>query len=135
MTDKDIGRHLGISHHTVSLHVREAMRRLDVSSRKAALRQLASNPLYGSEAIPLHPHPASDRTAPGDPDDDADRMIGTKGDAWLLRPPPRPSLRLGLILVFAAVAALVTVGIVNVVSGAVGALAPHAPPAASSTPE
>ena len=39
MTDKDIGRHLCISHHTVSLHVREAMRRLQVSSRKAALRR------------------------------------------------------------------------------------------------
>lgn len=133
MTDKDIGRHLGISHHTVSLHVREAMRRLNVSSRKAALRRLASNPLYGSEAIPDPPHPAPDPSAPGDPDDDVERLIGSPTANWFLPPPPRRGFRLGLVLIFAAVAALITVGIVNVVSGAVGALASHAPPAANLT--
>ncbi len=55
MTDKDISRHLGISHYTVSLHVREAMRRLDVQSRKAALRKLAEDPLYDPPAIPERP--------------------------------------------------------------------------------
>lgn len=133
MTDKDIGRHLGISHHTVSLHVREAMRRLEVSSRKAALRRLASDPLYGSEAITVPLDPASDQSAPGDPVDDTERTIGTTARAWLLPPPPRRSFRLGLILVFAAVAALITVGIVNVVFGAVETLAPHAPPNAILT--
>jgi len=132
MTDKDIGRHLGISHHTVSLHIREAMRRLQVSSRKAALRQLASEPLYGSEAITVPPASAPDQPAPDDWIGDTDRMIGST-TAWLLPPPPRRSLRLGLILVFAAVAALITVGIVNVVSVAVGALAPHAPAPADLT--
>ncbi|MBX9803510.1 MAG: helix-turn-helix transcriptional regulator [Caulobacteraceae bacterium] len=132
MTDKDIGRHLGISHHTVSLHVREAMRRLQVSSRKAALRRLASDPLYGSEAITPPFDPALHRVAPGDPVDDTDRMNGTT-TAWLLPSPPRRILRPGLILIFAAVAALVTVGIVSVVSVAVGALAPYAPPTADLT--
>ncbi len=127
MTDKDIGRHLGISHHTVSLHIREAMRRLQVSSRKAALRRLASEPLYGSEAIPVPVNPGPDRPAPGDPVDDMEGTIWTTTGAWLLPPPPRRGLRLGLILVFAAVAALITVGIVNVVSLAVGALESHAP--------
>jgi len=134
MTDKDIGRHLGISHHTVSLHIREAMRRLQVSSRKAALRRLASEPLYGSEAITVPLDPGPDRPAPGDPVDDTAGTFGTSA-AWLLPPPPRRSLRFGLILVFAAVAALITVGIVNVVSGAVGTLAPHAPPNAVLTPD
>ena len=133
MTDKDIARHLAISHHTVSLHVREAMRRLEAPSRKAALRRLASHPLYGSDAIPAQPFPAPDQPAPDDLVDDNDRAIGTAAGSWLLPPPPRRSLRLGLILVFAAVAALITVGIVNVVSGAVGALAPHAPPTAILT--
>ena len=134
MTDKDIGRHLAISHHTVSLHVREAMRRLQVSSRKAALRRLASDPLYGSEVITVPLDPALYRFAPGDPVDDMQGTIGTTTRAWLLPPPPpRRSLRLGLILVFAAVAALITVGIVNVVYGAVGTLAPHAPPNAILT--
>lgn len=133
MTDKDIGRHLGISHHTVSLHIREAMRRFAVSSRKAALRQLASDPLYGTGGIAGPPNPGLRYPAPGDPVDDTQGMIGATAGVWLLPPPPRPSVRLGLILVFSAVAALVTVGIVNVVSGAVGALAPHAPPSAILT--
>lgn len=47
MTDKDIARHLGLSPHTVSLHIREANRRLGVSDRRSALRRLAENPLYG----------------------------------------------------------------------------------------
>ncbi len=131
MTDKDIGRHLGISHHTVSLHVREAMRRLNVPSRKAALRRLASNPLYGPDGIPASALPAPDHGAPGDPDDDAGRP--TRTTAWFLPPPPRRGLRPGAVLVFAAVAALITVGIVSVVSGAVGALASHAPPTANLT--
>lgn len=133
MTDKDIGRHLGISHHTVSLHIREAMRRFAVSSRKAALRRLASDPLYGTGGMAVPFDPALDRPAPGDPDDDAKGTIETTADAWLLPPPPRPAVRLGLILVFSAVAALITVGIVNVVSGAVVALQPHAPPTAILT--
>lgn len=134
MTDKDIGRHLCISHHTVSLHVREAMRRLQVSSRKAALRRLALDPLYGSEAIPAPVDPGPDRPAPGDPVDDTASTVGSLS-GWILPRPPRPSARLALIFVFAAVAALITVGIVNVVSGAVGALASHAPPNAVLTPD
>lgn len=133
MTDKDIGRHLGISHHTVSLHIREAIRRLEVSSRKAALRRLACEPLYGSEAMAVPPGPALDRPAPGDPVDDADGVIESPTAAWFLPPPPRRGFRFGLVLIFAAVAALITVGIVSVVSGAIGALASHAPPAANLT--
>ncbi|MDP3370201.1 MAG: helix-turn-helix transcriptional regulator [Brevundimonas sp.] len=133
MTDKDIGRHLGISHHTVNLHIREAVRRLGASSRKAALRRLTCDPLYGSEVMAVRPDAALDRPAPGDPDDDTENANPTTVGAWLLPPPPRPSLRPGLILVFAAVAALITVGIVSVVSGAVVALAPLAPPAAILT--
>lgn len=133
MTDKDIGRHLGISHHTVSLHIREAMRRFAVSSRKAALRRLASDPLYGTGGMAVPPDPALDRPAPGDPGDDTKGTIETPAGAWLLPPPPRPGVRLGLIFVFSAVAALITVGIVNVVSGAVSALAPLAPPTATLT--
>lgn len=135
MTDKDIGRHLGISHHTVSLHVREAIRRLEVSSRKAALRRLASDPLYGSQAITARLDPAPDRSAPGDPDVDTGETSGITDRAWFLPPPPRRSVRPGLIFLFAAVAALITVGIVNVVFGAVGVLAPHAPPNAILTPD
>ncbi len=135
MTDKDIGRHLAISHHTVSLHIREALRKLGASSRKAALRRLASDPLYASEVITPPPVPAPDPVAPGDPVDDAQPASETATNLWPLPRPPERGLRIGLILLFAAVAALITVGIVNVVSGAVGAIAPHAPPTAILTQE
>ncbi|KQW82432.1 helix-turn-helix domain-containing protein [Brevundimonas sp. Root1279] len=51
MTDKDIARHLGLSPHTVSLHIREANRKLGVTDRRSALRRLAENPLYASSAM------------------------------------------------------------------------------------
>lgn len=133
MTDKDIGRHLDISHHTVSLHIREALRKLDASSRKTALRRLACDPLYASDAITPLPFPMPVPPAPGDRIGDTDQPIEATTSTWLLPSPPGRSARLGLIIVFAAVAALITVGIVNVVSGAVGAIAPHAPPTAILT--
>jgi hypothetical protein len=133
MTDKDIGRHLDISHHTVSLHIREALRKLDASSRKAALRRLACDPLYASDAITRLPFSIPDQAAPGDRIGDTDQPIEAATSPWLLPSPPGRGARLGLIIVFAAVAALITVGIVNVVSGAVGAIAPHAPPTAILT--
>jgi len=128
MTDKDIGRHLGISHHTVSLHVREAMKRLEVSSRKAALRRLTDNPLYGSAAIPSSPANPSSGMAPVAWTDGAAETEKIE-TGWPLPAPPRRNLRPLVILAFAAFAALITVGIVNVVSIAVGNLASHAPSA------
>lgn len=133
MTDKDIGRHLGISHHTASLHIREALRKLGVSSRKAALRRLASDPLYASEGIPPAPVSTPDEAAPGEQVVDAQPTRESTAKVWPLPPPPRGGVRIGLILLFAAVAALITVGIVSVVSGAVAAMAPHAPPTAILT--
>lgn len=43
MSDKEIARHLGLSPHTVSQHIREATSRLGVSRRKEALRALPAN--------------------------------------------------------------------------------------------
>lgn len=133
MTDKDIARRLGLSHHTVSLHIREAMRRLGASSRKAALREIAENPLYASDAIPERPAAPSPRPASGDQADERTTTPGATDRGWFLPPPPTPVVRLGVILAFAAVAALITVGIVQAISGALSALEPHAPPAASRT--
>ena len=51
MTDKEIARELGLSPHTVSLHIRAAMKKLGVGNRKAAQRAIAGNPLYASDAM------------------------------------------------------------------------------------
>lgn len=52
MTDKEIARALGISENTVDKHFREILRKFGVSSRKAALRGLASDASYATDAIP-----------------------------------------------------------------------------------
>lgn len=47
MGDKEIGRKLGLSPHTVENHIREAKRKLGVSSRKKALELLTEIPSDG----------------------------------------------------------------------------------------
>ncbi len=51
MTDKEIARALGLSPHTVSLHIRKAMARLNAPSRKVAFRKLGSGPIDVRRAI------------------------------------------------------------------------------------
>lgn len=51
MSDKEIGRKLGLSPHTVENHIREAKRKLGVSSRKKALGLLAEIPSDGFEGM------------------------------------------------------------------------------------
>ena len=50
-TDKEIARELGISPHTVSLHIREAIRKLGAAGRRDALKRLAEHPLYADVDI------------------------------------------------------------------------------------
>lgn len=61
MTDKEIARHLGLSPHTVSLHIREANRRLGVGDRRSARRALAEHPLYARSAMEPPPEPLPHR--------------------------------------------------------------------------
>ena len=51
MSDKEIGRKLGLSPHTVENHIREAKRKLGVTSRKKALELLTEIPSDGSEGM------------------------------------------------------------------------------------
>lgn len=55
MTDKEIGRALGISENTVDKHFREILRKCGVHNRKAALRQLAPETSYATAAVPPAP--------------------------------------------------------------------------------
>lgn len=51
MSDKEIGRELGLSPHTVENHIREAKRKLGVTSRKKALELLTKIPSDGFEGM------------------------------------------------------------------------------------
>lgn len=51
MSDKEIGRKLGLSPHTVENHIREAKRKLGVTSRKKALELLTDTPSDGFEGM------------------------------------------------------------------------------------
>jgi DNA-binding CsgD family transcriptional regulator len=71
MTDKEIARALGISENTVDKHFREILRKFGVNTRKAALRALASDASYATDAIP----PTT--VSPPETGVDADRFAGS----------------------------------------------------------
>ena len=75
MTDKEIARALGISENTVDKHFREILRKFGVNTRKAALRALASDASYATDAIP------PDAFSPPDQCVDADRVAGSLASA------------------------------------------------------
>jgi DNA-binding CsgD family transcriptional regulator len=112
MTDKDIARHLGLSPHTVSLHIREANRKLGVADRRSALRRLAENPLYASSAMapppavaPAEPVAEAGPVSPSDGQEPRRRSLYDRyvslGD-W--RTPPRiAGSRLPVIVIWACV--------------------------------
>lgn len=100
MTDKDIARHLDISHHTVSAHIREAMRRLDVTTRKAAIRALADDPQYASHVMPDRPASGPSEIAQtGDSGGDgATGLYRAYAGLGRWRTPPRGVARVAVIL-------------------------------------
>lgn len=115
MTDKEIARELGISPHTVNMHIRNAMEKLGVSSRGKALRAITENSLRDLGAMdttsePLPPRPVVEPEAPRCPADAED-----PNKYWYLLPtyvagPPRSKLSrslliLGMAFVFLAVGA------------------------------
>ena len=71
MTDKEIARALGISENTVDKHFREILRKFGVNTRKAALRALASDASYATDAIPPGPVSTPDQGV------DAGRFAGS----------------------------------------------------------
>jgi len=106
MTDKQIARELGISPHTVNMHIRNAMDKLGVSSRKAAIASITRNPLYDYEAMVPKAEPAVDPvvSSPLDesgkrPEDEV-RQPGnwTVAPSWFSPPPKTLGARTGLII-------------------------------------
>lgn len=100
MTDKEMARVLGISPKTVSLHISESMRRLGVSSRRAARVRLGENPLWV-------PSPMADQPVvrPAGPVGDGDVQDQPPG---FYRPPPSGGVNTSAIIgAFAVLGALV----------------------------
>ncbi|MDI1282410.1 helix-turn-helix transcriptional regulator [Brevundimonas sp.] len=100
MTDKEMARVLGISPKTVSLHISESMRRLGVSSRRAARVRLGENPLWVSP--PMADRPALRPAGPVGAGDVPDQPPG------FYRPPPSGGVNTSAIIgAFAVLGALV----------------------------
>ncbi|WP_420479992.1 LuxR C-terminal-related transcriptional regulator [Brevundimonas sp. FT23028] len=137
MTDKEIARALGISENTVDKHFREVLRKFGVSTRKAALRALASDASYAADAIP--PEPVS----PPDGRVDADRITGSLAPAapadrtlygvysrlgrW--RTPGSPAVRAAAVFGWAfggLILLIILTGLVGLVFGGTNPFAPTA---------
>jgi|TARA_R110002124_G_scaffold27166_2_gene97121 DNA-binding CsgD family transcriptional regulator len=100
MTDKEMARALGISPKTVSLHISESMRRLGVSSRRAARLRLGENPLWVSP-------PMAAVTAPGSADPVGAGVVPDHPPGFY-RPPPSGGVNTSAIIgAFAVLGALV----------------------------
>lgn len=106
MNDKEIARELGLSPHTVSLHIRNAMRKLGASNRRAALRHLTENPysVPNSIANETIPPPCEEVVSPPDADDVRHHDEALPYPKWVYFPalmpvPPRRwTMRLWLII-------------------------------------
>lgn len=125
-TDKEIARELGISPHTVSLHIREAIRKLGASGRRDAIKRLAEHPLYADvdiEGVTLivSPRAASDVSTTSAPTP-RPVLFGRR-----LPPPPSTLGRLGWIVgtfLVLAVVLLIGIALANVM---VELISRHAP--------
>lgn len=113
MTDKEIARELGLSPHTVNLHIRNAMKKLGASNRREALRTLAEKPHSGSNAIALPATHAATSSGCGSPVADK-RQSGLDVRNWIYTPvllptpPKRWPLRIWMTL--AASLAILMIG-------------------------
>lgn len=126
-TDKEIARELGISPHTVSLHIREAIRKLAACDRRDALKRLAEDPLYADVDIEgvtiiVSPREASDVAMTSAPTP-RPVLFGRR-----LPPPPSMLGRLGWIVgtfLVLAVVLLVGIALANALIELIGSHAPE----------
>ncbi|MFC5345096.1 helix-turn-helix transcriptional regulator [Brevundimonas staleyi] len=126
MTDKEIGRALGVSPGTVNKHIQEAMERLGVNTRKNALRALG----YVTPS-PSDPVPAADVSGPtggAETDDVATSRTPGPAAAWRYSPPPRGrALRLAVAFAFFLVGSIVAIGGAAVLNAGLGLTQAMAP--------
>lgn len=126
LTDKEIGRHLGISPGTVNKHMQEAMDRLDVNTRKSALRALGyippslEDPIPSSDGIASVAFAEADRERPRHDPVDYERGY---------RPPPKGVVaRLTIVALFVLLAAVVGIAGASILNAGLGLAQEVAPP-------
>ena len=109
MTDKEIGRELGVSPGTVNKHIQEAMERLGVNTRKAALRALGS--VAPPPSNPVSSPSVSEPTVEAEADDIATSEMTQPTTWWRYSPPPRGGrVRLAIVFGFFLVGSIVAIG-------------------------
>ncbi len=109
MTDKEISRELGVSPGTVNKHIQEAMERLGVNTRKAALRALGS--VAPPPSNPVSSSSVSGPTVEAEADDIATSEKIAPIASWSYSPPPRGwGLRLAIVFAFFLVGSIVAIG-------------------------
>ncbi len=130
LTDKQIRARLGVaSHRTVQSHLASAYRKLGVKDRFAAADAVRRN--YAETPIPI---PQTDdaglaERVPADPSPAAQKSV-----SWPFPAPPKSWVRrLGWVLVFSLVGALITSGVLSIVLGVSEVLGERAPPNAIRT--
>ncbi len=130
LSNKAIARRLGLSDKTVSNHLTSAYAKLGTSKRREAALIVARDYPNISRLPPIPIAPSTEPpSAQGALGDEAPGGSGAKNARWILPSPPRrPMYLLGIILVFAAVMGLLTIGLVQLTAGGVTTLAAAAPP-------
>lgn len=119
MTDKEIGRALGISPGTVNKHIQEAMERLGVNTRKSALRVLGY--VTPSPSDPVSVGEVSGPTDGAETDDIATAKTTGPVAVWRYSPPPRGrALRLAIVFAFFLVGSIVAIGGAAVLNAGLG---------------
>lgn len=109
MTDKEIGRELGVSPGTVNKHIQEAMERLGVNTRKAALRALGS--VAPPPSNPVSSSATSGPNGGAEADDIATSERTEPTTLWSYSPPPRGMrIRLAIVFGFLLVGSIVAIG-------------------------
>lgn len=109
MTDKEIGRELGVSPGTVNKHIQEAMERLGVNTRKNALRALGS--IAPPPSDPVSAAAFSGPTDGAETDDLATSRMTGPAASWSYSPPPRGRmLRLAIVFAVFLVGSIVAIG-------------------------